>query len=167
MSIHYDSIKTPIGGIFAAASEKGVAAIALRSSNEDAFVGWCVRALGKTPARGGSYILDTLQGELDRYFSGRLKRFTVPLDLSGTEFQMLVWNALQEVHYGTVVTYGELARMIGRPGASRAVGGALNQNRVPIIVPCHRVIAHGGRIGGYGSGLDIKKKLLELEGVTL
>jgi len=165
MSINYAKIKLPIGGIYAAASGKGVAAISLRPRSEDLFVGWCVRALGETPVPGGGFMLDTLRAELDAYFSGRLKKFKVPLDLRGTEFQLAVWRELLRVPFGEVVTYGELARMMGRPGASRAVGGAMNQNRVPIIVPCHRVVASGGGLGGYGSGVDIKRKLLELEGI--
>ena len=103
--------------------------------------------------------------ELREYFSGERREFDVPLHPSGTEFQTRVWNGLRAIPYGTTVTYGELARRIGQPNAARAVGMANHANPLPIIVPCHRVIGADGRLTGYAGGLEIKRKLLELEGI--
>ncbi len=107
--------------------------------------------------------------ELNSYFNGKLRSFTAPIDYgdSGTDFQRSVWNALQEIPYGSVVTYGELAEKIGNAKAARAVGLANNRNPLAIIVPCHRVIGANGRLVGYAGGLPFKRSLLELEGVTI
>jgi len=105
--------------------------------------------------------------QLTEYFEGRRRDFTLPLALTGTAFQRRVWNALCEIQYGQVIAYGELARRIGSPNAARAVGSANGANPVPIVVPCHRVIAAGGALGGYSSGLDVKRALLNLEGQRL
>ena len=96
---------------------------------------------------------------------GDEREFDVPLGLAGTPFQMDVWNELARISYGETISYGELARRVGRPGGPRAVGQANGRNPVPIIVPCHRVVASKG-IGGYGGGLAIKRALLALEGVS-
>jgi methylated-DNA-[protein]-cysteine S-methyltransferase len=101
--------------------------------------------------------------QLDLYFQGRLKQFTLKLAPQGTPFQLDVLRALQEVPYGETISYGELAKRIGRPNASRAVGGANARNPLPIVIPCHRVIGSDGNLVGFGGGLDIKKKLLDLE----
>jgi len=101
--------------------------------------------------------------ELDDYFAGKLFRFTVPLDLRGTPFQHQVWQLLQNIPYGETVSYGELARSLGRANAARAVGGAVGSNPISIIVPCHRVIGANGNLTGYGGGLSRKRALLDLE----
>ena len=102
--------------------------------------------------------------ELAEYFEGKRRAFTVPVALAGTEFQLGVWKLLQAIPYGTTVSYGELARRIGRPDAARAVGLANGANPVPIIVPCHRVIGADGSLTGFGGGLNTKRTLLDLEG---
>lgn len=101
--------------------------------------------------------------ELEDYFAGRLMRFTVPLAPRGTPFQLRVWQALCDIPYGETISYGELARRIGDPKASRAVGLANGANPLAIIVPCHRVIGSNGSLTGYGGGLPIKQALLALE----
>ncbi|NLD75396.1 MAG: methylated-DNA--[protein]-cysteine S-methyltransferase [Acidimicrobiales bacterium] len=101
--------------------------------------------------------------QLDRYFRGDLTDFDVPLEMNGTEFQETVWRALREIPYGETWSYGELARHIGKPGASRAVGLANGRNPISIIVPCHRVIGADGSMTGYGGGLERKVHLLEHE----
>jgi methylated-DNA-[protein]-cysteine S-methyltransferase len=101
--------------------------------------------------------------QLDEYFSKKLKKFDIPIELDGTDFQKKVWNALQNIPYGETCSYGEIAAGTGNPKASRAVGMANNRNPVPIIVPCHRVIGHDGNLTGYAGGLDLKQALLELE----
>jgi O-6-methylguanine DNA methyltransferase len=102
--------------------------------------------------------------ELDGYFAGQRREFTFPLDLRGTDFQLACWRALLAIPYGETRTYADIARAVGKPNAFRAVGMANNRNPVAIVVPCHRVIASDGTLCGYGGGLEVKRKLLELEG---
>ncbi|GHA13738.1 methylated-DNA--[protein]-cysteine S-methyltransferase [Streptomyces echinoruber] len=101
--------------------------------------------------------------QLEAYFAGELKEFTVPLRLEGTPFQRRVWDQLRRIPYGETRSYGDLAAALGSPGASRAVGLANGRNPVGIIVPCHRVIGASGSLTGYGGGLDRKRRLLEFE----
>jgi methylated-DNA-[protein]-cysteine S-methyltransferase len=101
--------------------------------------------------------------QLEAYFAGSRETFDVPLDLQGTDFQRRVWAGLLEIPYGETMSYGELARRVARPGASRAVGLANGRNPVAIIVPCHRVIGADGTLTGYGGGLDRKVWLLDHE----
>jgi O-6-methylguanine DNA methyltransferase len=103
--------------------------------------------------------------ELNEYFAGGRREFSFSLDLRGTDFQLLCWHALLAIPYGETRTYADIARAVRKPQAFRAVGMANNRNPVAIVVPCHRVIASDGTLCGYGGGLDIKRKLLELEGV--
>ena len=115
-------------------------------------------------------VLREAKRQLEAYFAGKLRKFDLPLHLEGTPFRLKVWEQLRQIPYGQVISYGELARRIGQPGASRAVGGANRHNPIAIIVPCHRVIAADGSQGGYsgncaGSG-QIKRALLALEGVS-
>ena len=101
--------------------------------------------------------------QLRAYFAGELEAFDLPLAPQGTPFQLKVWNRLCDIPYGETISYGELARRIGNPNASRAVGLANGSNPIPIIIPCHRVIGSNGKLTGYGGGLPIKEKLLALE----
>ncbi len=110
--------------------------------------------------------LADVRAQLAAYFAGDLREFDLPLRLDGTSFQQRVWAALREIPYGETISYGELAERVGSPGASRAVGLANGRNPVAIIVPCHRVIAADGTLGGYGGGLERKRRLLDLEQVT-
>jgi methylated-DNA-[protein]-cysteine S-methyltransferase len=105
--------------------------------------------------------------QLDEYFAGSRTTFDIPLAFHGTPFQQDVWRALGEIPYAETITYAELAEIVGRPRACRAVGQANGANPIPIVLPCHRVLATGGKIGGYGGGLPAKHQLLALEGVTL
>jgi methylated-DNA-[protein]-cysteine S-methyltransferase len=107
-----------------------------------------------------------VRDQLKAYFSGNLRDFELPLRMAGTPFQHLVWEGLRAIPYGETISYAELALRIGRPGASRAVGSANGRNPISIVVPCHRVIAADGTLGGYGGGLDRKEWLLEHEGAT-
>ena len=106
---------------------------------------------------------EEVRRQLSEYFDGQRKIFDVPLDLSGTEFQVQVLQALQAIPYGETTSYGAIAKRIGRPRAVRAVGAANGRNPVPIIVPCHRVIGSSGDLTGFGGGLDTKAALLRLE----
>jgi methylated-DNA-[protein]-cysteine S-methyltransferase len=109
--------------------------------------------------------LPALRLQLAEYLAGRRRVFDLPLDLTGTEFQQLCWAELQRIPFGETRSYGELAQLIGRPAAVRAVGRANHDNPVGVIVPCHRVIGADGSLTGYGGGLEMKRTLLELEGV--
>ena len=101
--------------------------------------------------------------QLREYFAGKRTEFDLPLAPEGTDFQRKVWRTLQEIPYGETISYGELAKRVGNPKASRAVGSANGKNRIPIVIPCHRVIAGDGTLGGFGGGLPTKEKLLALE----
>lgn len=164
MDVYYKELELPTGPALAAATVRGITRLELNAGNLDAWLARLAEEFGNMPVEDDRPF-KLLSGELMSYFAGRLRVFTVRLDVRGTPFQGRVWRALMSVPYGAVVTYGELARMAGVPDAARAVGGAMNRNRVPIIIPCHRVVAAGGKIGGYGGGLDIKRALLEVEGV--
>ncbi len=125
-------------------------------------------ARGAEPVRAASArVAKTLARELGSYFAKGEWRFKVSLDLAaGTDFDRAVWTALARIPAGETRTYGEVARMVDRPLAARAVGNACGRNPVPVVVPCHRVLASGG-IGGFGLGLDLKRRLLDLEGVRV
>ena len=105
--------------------------------------------------------------ELEEYFAGKRKIFSVPLEPRGPVFRMRVWKELYKIKYGETMTYGELAKRVGSPNASRAVGGAMHNNPLSIFYPCHRVIGSNGSLTGFGGGLPMKEKLLRLEGVIL
>lgn len=113
---------------------------------------------------GGSDHLDLAHDQLDAYFAGRLRRFTVTLDQRGTPFQRQVWAALAAIPFGETRSYGAIAAAIGQPSASRAVGAANGRNPISIIVPCHRVIGSAGTLTGFAGGLEAKRALLALEG---
>jgi methylated-DNA-[protein]-cysteine S-methyltransferase len=106
------------------------------------------------------------RAQLTEYLGGRRTTFDIPLSFGGTAFQHEVWAALAGIPYGETISYAELARRVGRPQAFRAVGQANGANPLPIFLPCHRVLASGGKIGGYGGGLPLKRRLLALEGVA-
>ena len=110
---------------------------------------------------------EDVRRQLQAYFSGSLRQFDVPLAAAGTDFQKRVWKALGDVPYGETVSYGDIARAIGKPTASRAVGMANGRNPISIIVPCHRIIGSNGKLVGYGGGLDRKTRLLQLEGAAV
>lgn len=110
-------------------------------------------------------LLTEASRQLRAYFAGDLRAFDLPLAPSGTPFQKAVWAALEGIPFGEIITYGELARRIGRPKASRAVGQANHKNPIPILIPCHRVIGADGSLTGYGGGLACKRFLLRLEGM--
>ena len=161
-AIRFDSLRTPIGRVFVGMSDQGVCDVTLSDLGEDGYRDQLAQRAQEV--RRDPIGLVVPLTELDAYFRGQLVKFTVPVDLRGvTVFTRRVLSATRQIPFGTLVTYGEVARRIGSPGASRAVGGALGRNPVPIIVPCHRVVAHGGKLGGFMGGLDTKRTLLKLE----
>jgi methylated-DNA-[protein]-cysteine S-methyltransferase len=107
------------------------------------------------------------RAQLDEYFAGERTDFDFPVRLDGPQFDKLVWKELEAIPYGTTATYGEIAERIGKPGRARAVGAANGRNPIAIVVPCHRVIGAGGKLTGYGGGLERKRELLVLEGALL
>ena len=139
---------TPIGRLLLCADETGLTRICFHAEADFA---------DEHP------VLLQAQRELEEYFAGRRKCFSVPLSMNAGEFHIKVWRALQEIPYGECVSYGEIAARCGNRGAARAVGMACNKNPIPIIVPCHRVVGAGGRLTGYAGGLDKKRILLEIE----
>lgn len=110
-----------------------------------------------------SPLIKATMEQLQEYFQGKRKDFDIPMEAKGTEFQKSVWDQLLKVPYGETCSYGEIAKRIGNPKASRAIGMANNRNPISIIIPCHRVIGASGKLVGYGGGLDIKERLLKLE----
>ncbi|MCO5145772.1 MAG: methylated-DNA--[protein]-cysteine S-methyltransferase [Aquamicrobium sp.] len=104
-----------------------------------------------------------VKDQLREYFDGTRQEFDLPLDMRGTAFQLAVWRELARIPYGETISYGELARRIGQPEASRAVGAANGANPIPIVIPCHRVIGANGSLSGFGGGIETKKRLLALE----
>lgn len=142
------TMETPVGRVLICADERGVCALRFHARE--------IRA-------DASPVLDAAQRELEEYFAGRRRVFSVPLSIRGTAFREKVWRALLEIPYGQTAAYGEIARRIGSPKACRAVGMANHANPLPVFVPCHRVVgAHGG-LTGYAGGLEIKRILLEIE----
>ncbi len=161
--VYYCDLATPIGRVFVAATDAGLVRVSFRCS-ETGFVAELRRCLGldvvRSPARTARIV-----HELRGYFAGERRRFDVAVDLRRlTPFHRKVLTAAAGIPAGRVVSYGEIARRIGQPRGSRAVGQALHRNPVPIVIPCHRVVASGGGLGGYGGGLALKRKLLRLEG---
>lgn len=146
-------LDSPIGLIEATADVRGVVSVSFVRKR---------KASSGPEGEGAAHVALCLK-ELDRYFWGEGRGFSVPLDLGGTPFQKEVWGRLMRIPYGATVGYGEIAAGIGKPGAARAVGGANHRNPVGIIVPCHRVIGAAGDLTGYGAGLWRKKWLLEHE----
>ncbi len=153
--MYYCYLDTPIGELLLAGEDDALAMIGFPkgSMRRDPEPDWI---FNEKP-------LATARRQLTEYFAGTRKEFDLPLKLCGTEFQVLVLEALQEIPYGETVSYGDIAKRIGRPKAVRAVGAANGRNPIPIVVPCHRVIGSSGDLTGFGGGLDTKAELLRLE----
>ncbi len=147
------TIESPVGLLTIAGDEDGLRSI-LFGAGSDGAVACCG-------------VVDEAVRQLRAYFDKKLTRFDLPLMPEGTSFQRKVWEELLNIPYGNVISYGELARRIGQPSASRAVGAANGANPIPIIIPCHRVIGSNGKLTGYGGGTQIKEALLNLESVRL
>jgi methylated-DNA-[protein]-cysteine S-methyltransferase len=154
-TICYTQIESPLGPLLLAADGEGLREILFAKGKR--------AALPDPSWREDRAPLKETIHQLHAYFTGELEAFTLPLAPQGTSFQLDVWRRLCEIPYGKTISYGELARRIGNPKASRAVGLANGSNPIPIIIPCHRVIGSNGKLTGYGGGLPIKEKLLALE----
>lgn len=163
LDVGYDVVDSPIGDLLVAASDRGLALIRFDPGAEE--------ELERLAAIGGPRVLrsprsvDATRRELDEYFTGRRRAFDLALDLRALPpFTLQVLDELARVPYGETTTYGTLAEKVGHPRAARAVGTVMNRNRIPIVLPCHRVVGATGSLTGYAGGLDRKVTLLELEG---
>lgn len=152
----HTSFSSPVGTIRVTADETSLKKIELLGSEDSYFY----ESLGEnTP------LLKEAQKQIISFLKGDLKTFKLPCDLSsGTEFQQRVWRVLEEIPYGEWLSYGEVAKRVGSPKASRAIGGAANKNPLPLVIPCHRVLGSTGSLVGFAPGLAFKKRLLVLEG---
>ena len=161
----YDLVDSPVGPLLVAATEQGVCRISF-DPDPDVETDLLARLVGKRVLRSGRRV-DPARRELSEYFEGERTAFGLPLDLSlAGAFQRAVLRELARVPYGETTTYGALAARVGKPRAARAVGGAMNRNPIPIVLPCHRVVGASGSLVGYGGGLERKRSLLALEGAT-
>jgi O-6-methylguanine DNA methyltransferase len=159
-------IDTSAGTYSAAITEKGLALLLFPTNDPALAAAWAQRWHPQAAIIDGSShpLVSQLQNELRAYFDRQLHNFTIPLDLHGTDFQRKVWHEVHRVGYAQLRSYREIAASIGNPQSVRAVGAANGANPIPIIVPCHRIIGSDGNLIGYGGGLDMKRRLLELEG---
>jgi O-6-methylguanine DNA methyltransferase len=164
MKAYLETVETPAGPLTFAVNEEGAL---IRSHFEESDDPWDIE--DDLQAEGyESFVQDcsrtaSLKEEISEYCAGERREFTVPVAASGTPWQKKVWEALTRIPFGETRSYSQVADMIGRPGAARAVGGANGCNRVPLVVPCHRVISADGSLGGFNGGLHLKERLLEHE----
>ena len=161
----YTHHTTPMGEVLLISGDTGLLTCSLPGTN------WPIRLDEFERLHPGTALrearLERFTDALDRFFEGEEIPADLPLDLRGTPFQTAAWTAMRAIARGTVLSYGELAARTGHPGAARAAGTACGANPLPIFVPCHRIVAAGGGLGGFGGGLEIKRKLLAMEGVVL
>jgi len=157
MSLSYKFVNFPVGVLKLVASEKGLVAILWENDNPRR-----VR-LGDLVEEQLHPLLMRTENELKEYFEGKRHTFSIPLDMRGTRFQKEVWEVLLGIPFGETCTYGDIARRLGNPAASRAVGGANRRNPISILVPCHRVVGAAGNLTGFAGGLETKTYLLKLE----
>jgi len=162
-TISYSQTESPLGAIWIAATPTGLCCIGLGEGQPDTFFTWISRHLPDMPLSADPAVLEPAAAQLDEYLAGRRQSFDLAIDVHGTPFQNEVWTQLMGIPYGSTVTYGQIARRIGRPTASRAVGAAIGANPLPIVIPCHRVIGSKGALVGYGGGLKNKETLLKIE----
>jgi methylated-DNA-[protein]-cysteine S-methyltransferase len=153
----YKTMKSPVGRLKLVASERGLAAILWENDDPKR-----VRLAPLVEDKNHPVLLEA-ERQLNDYFAGKLKKFSLRFDFAGTEFQKEVWRALAAIPFGETRSYGDIARQIGRPKAVRAVGAANGRNPISIIVPCHRVIGSNGKLTGFAGGLETKAFLLKTE----
>jgi len=157
----YKTMSSPVGTLRLIASDKGLAGVWFERSRPE-------RVKTRTSVESRRHpVLVEAERQLREYFAGRRRGFDLKLDFVGTPFQRTVWQALLTIPFGQTRSYGEIAKQVGRPSACRAVGAANGQNPIAVVVPCHRVIAAGGRLGGYGGSEFLKRSLLAAEGVIV
>ncbi len=164
----YQTLLTPLGALTVASDGCGIFTISFGEADAH-FFSYVRKLTGFHPdtATRGGVLCEQMCAELDAYFRGALTVFRTPLSLYGTAFQKSVWLAIAKVPFGTLSSYGALSHAIGNPKANRAVGGATGKNPIPIVIPCHRIVASNGALTGFSApgGLNTKIKLLALEGI--
>ena len=165
-TIAITTIVTPLGNISAANSPRGLGYLGFGEPAQAQAEAWARRWWPKADRVHDQAAPPELAAQLASYFAGELHAWSLPLDLCGTPFQLEAWQALRQIRYGTTRAYSAHAAVIGHPRAVRAVGAANGANPISIIVPCHRLIGKGGSLIKYGGGLEIKRRLLELEGAS-
>lgn len=161
--VYHTEFNSGIGKIFIASTEKGVCRISLL--NAEQFFQWLSKHFDNVK-ENESMNADAII-ELNEYFKGELRAFSVKVDLKGTEFQKRVWREVKKIPFGKTCSYKEIARRVGNVRVVRAVGSANKSNPIPIIIPCHRVIASNGELGGFTPDIELKKRLLRLEGIKI
>lgn len=168
MIIHFTTIDTPIGKCTLGAINKAICWVSLNDDNTR-FLSFVNSSKSGIKAEEDPSQFNTVLPILENYFNGKRVNFSEikTIYITGTPFQQSIWDALKLIDYGKTISYGELAKSIGKPGAFRAAGTANGKNLIPLIIPCHRVIKSDGTLGGYSGGLDIKAKLLKIEGIKL
>ncbi|MDA8236030.1 MAG: methylated-DNA--[protein]-cysteine S-methyltransferase [Clostridia bacterium] len=166
MKIYLSNFTSPVGRLILASTTKGLCKLTTPGEKEAEVEEWLNHTFPGAVHCRDSQSHEEVAGQMAAYFTGAGKTFNYPLDLRGTSFQLRAWQALLDIPYGETRTYQEQAIAVGNPKGVRAIGGANNRNPVAIIVPCHRVIGKDGRLVGYGGGLEMKRFLLKLEGVT-
>jgi O-6-methylguanine DNA methyltransferase len=160
----YKEVKTPIGILAFGSSEKGLCLLDFKYRKSfPRILKRITKYFGEDMIHGTSTFIELAEKELSQYLQGNLKIFSVHLDIRGSEFQLKVWDALLQVTYGKTASYLDIAKKIGKPESVRAVANANGQNGIAVIIPCHRVIGSNGKLTGYGGGLAIKKRLLNIE----
>ncbi len=164
MTIVLKKVKTPFGELLAGATSNGICLLEFTDTHRVEMQLSALEKIFKTRTKDGeSLFFKPLQQQLDEYFCQKRHTFDLPFDMKGTPFQIQVWQALLTIPYGQTRSYQQQATIIQRPKAFRAVASANRQNRISILIPCHRVIAKNGGLAGYGGGLDRKKYLIQLE----
>lgn len=166
VAVRLRRIDTPLGPMTLAATDDAVVLCDFSARPMLPSQLAAVRRRFGPPTAATSPLLDRAEAQLREYLAAERRAFDLPIGLAGSEFQERVWAELRRIPYGETISYRELARRVGAPQASRAVGRANGSNRLAVIVPCHRVIASGGGLGGYGGGLEAKQSLLDLERST-
>lgn len=160
MKIFYQPLKTPVGALYLYTDDENVREIAFEKDPQHK------RYSGFEVLDKKNPIMQKLITQLEEYFTGQRRDFDLPLYIEGTAFQKKAWKYLASIPYGKIVSYSEQAKKMGHTKAVRAVGSANGRNHLPIILPCHRVMRASGELGGYAGGLDMKKRLLKIEGHT-
>jgi O-6-methylguanine DNA methyltransferase len=163
-TVYYTDLASPWGPLFLAGTEKGICSLQFLGGKDISNFISQLREKPNHVVQENALPLVPAIDVLERYFSGATKHLRHALDLQGTPFQLMVWSALREIPPGKVATYAEIAGEIGKPRAARAVGQACGSNNVVLFVPCHRVVAAYGKLGGFGGGLELKEALLRHEG---
>jgi len=161
--VHTARFETPFGEMLAASTARGLAYLQLPHASGRGFTGWLRRFAPEATRREANAPNRSAIGQILEYLEGKRQGFDLSLDLRGTQFELAVYRELERIPYGETKTYSEVARALGQPKAFRAVGNANAANPLSLVIPCHRVVAVGGKLGGYGGGVSMKKQLLAME----